>query len=121
MSKPWQKVIEGKKKFQEVIQNHPSTATKQSLMNDLIAAVSDRKQYPVQEAMRIQCDYFYPENHLEKLSSMFVEKSDIGYGTRTHSVVLVDGTGQVDFYERTMKDPLNNKDWVETHFTFQIE
>ncbi|RZC42444.1 NRDE domain containing protein [Asbolus verrucosus] len=50
------------------------------------------------------------------LSSVYVKMEKAGYGTRTHSIVLVDAACNVEFVEHTMKEPIDgtNPQWEVT-------
>ncbi|KAF4516983.1 hypothetical protein B566_EDAN005585 [Ephemera danica] len=55
----------------------------------------------------------------ERISSIFVEDPEIGYGTRTHTVILVDPAGQVDVVEST-RDP-GTSEWLLTRERFALQ
>jgi len=45
------------------------------------------------------------------------------YGTRTHTIILVDDKDQVAYYERNLKSPINseNFEWEDNIFEFDLE
>jgi uncharacterized protein with NRDE domain len=43
-----------------------------------------------------------------------------GYGSRTHTVILVDELNNVDFIEVTMATPDPNGEWVTTRLQSQL-
>lgn len=47
------------------------------------------------------------------LSSVFVKVEAVGYGTRTHTIILVDKEWNVEFIESTMQEPIDvqNPKW----------
>lgn len=55
----------------------------------------------------------------EHLSSVYVSVQTAGYGTRTHTIVLVDAEGNVELTEETMKCPLEpsvEPEWTNSQF-----
>jgi uncharacterized protein with NRDE domain len=56
---------------------------------------------------------------IEFLSAIFVDIPGY-YGTRTHSVILVNNDNQVLFYERTMEGE-TGEEWTETRHEFNLE
>jgi len=42
---------------------------------------------------------------------------------RTHSIILIDGQGKIDFMEWTMKEPIDpfNPTWISVNHTCQLE
>ena len=71
---------------------------------------------------------FWPDNELlrrapnwgEYLSALNVHVPDEDYGSRTHTVMLVDGNDKVHFYEETMSGLDPEGDWHKTHFQRQF-
>ena len=62
------------------------------------------------------------EDFLVGLSSIFVQVGSY-YGTRTHSIILIDSQDRAYFYERTMASVPNGSDveWIETRHEFDME
>lgn len=52
------------------------------------------------------------------LSSIFVHAEQQNYGTRTHTVILVDASDNVTFVEETMND---DKTWSRQRFVTSLE
>lgn len=69
---------------------------------------------------------YLPDNELQKrspnafneLSSIFVRHEKENYGTRTHSIVLVDNSNNLTFVEETLKP---NKLWERQIFNNHLE
>lgn len=51
----------------------------------------------------------------EYLSSIFVNVPKADYGTRTHTVIIVDANNKVDIFEETMTTFDPSGDWKHTH------
>lgn len=52
------------------------------------------------------------------LSSVFVHVDGLDYGTRTHTIILVDGLDRVTFVEETMTD---DETWSRQRFDTNLE
>ena len=88
---PWPKVVRGKQGFQKLLQSreiHPPA------MFDLL---TDR-QFAADEALP---DTGIGVARERELSPIFISAGD--YGTRSSTVLLMEGSGDVSFYERTHK------------------
>ncbi|KAI1293688.1 Transport and Golgi organization protein 2 [Halotydeus destructor] len=122
---PWPKVSHGKKRFESIVTGHSSTETKEQLIVDLFRMLGDRTKFPPDAQMRKQGNDWKPGT-LEKLSSLFVEIPEIKYGSRTWTVILIDGNGNVDYIENTMKEPIKcnqqsvEQDWLLTSHNFKL-
>ncbi|RWS16938.1 hypothetical protein B4U79_05765, partial [Dinothrombium tinctorium] len=103
---PWPKVSYGKDRFEEVIDRHKTVHTKDALIADLFDMLSDRTQVELDEQMLKQGSdktLFY----MQRLNSLYVEIPEKKYGTRTWTIILIDGNKNGDFIERTMKEPID--------------
>lgn len=128
LNHPYKKVEVGKEEFKHIIQN--IDVTKQdTLIEELINFLKSKKRYAkLQNKISIYLNktsnlyetlahiqYFQivhyrclPDSELQKknpkeykdLSSIFVSGKD--YGTRTHSILLVDGSNRITFVEETL-------------------
>ena len=72
----------------------------------------------------------------EHLSSIHVKIPEAGYGTRTHTIILIDSTNKMDYYEETLLTPVipvldttgnnnnniidNDNLWKKTHISRQL-
>ena len=111
---PFTKVTNGKAKFEKII--NESTG-RDELVDKLVGL--------------LKCeDLHLPDPELQRrapgginfLSSIYVNMKDGGYGTRTHSVVLVDDKCNVEFIEHTMREPIDSTDpkWDVTTIKSQL-
>lgn len=103
MDQPYKKVQAGKEKFKRIIEN--ATISKQdSLIKDLLEFLKEKESHlPDPELQRRS-----PKDYTE-LSSIFVCAEKVGYGTRTHSILLVNGSNQITFVEETLMPNLTWK------------
>ncbi|XP_014204854.1 transport and Golgi organization protein 2 [Copidosoma floridanum] len=98
IERPYQKVLIGKDRFKKIIDN-ASTIRQEQLIEDLIRLLKQEERH-------------LPDNELKKrspeafneLSSIFVRHEKEKYGTRTHSIILVDESFKVTFVEETMME-----------------
>lgn len=102
---PWPKVTHGRKRFESIVSGHRTIETKDQLVEDLFEMLADKTILPLDGQMLKQGDGRKIEN-LKKLNSLFVSIPDTKYGTRTWSLIIVDGLGNVDYIENTMKEPI---------------
>jgi uncharacterized protein with NRDE domain len=66
---------------------------------------------------------FWPDEELSKrqpqwghdLSHINVKMLKAGYGTRTHTIILIDADNNIDFYEETMMSENPGGEWRTTH------
>lgn len=108
---PLQKVVAGKKKFEDVCKRYNKIDCKDRLVDDLMKLLKwDQRHLPDEELKR-RCPYTY-----ENLSSVYVNIPEGRYGTRTHTIILVTKSGNVEFYESTMESPIDpqNPKWKNT-------
>jgi uncharacterized protein with NRDE domain len=115
---PWLKLSKGKEKFRSVVDN-PSP-DKEVLTSQLMEILNDKECYHPDPNVH---NTGFPEEWLKAFNSIFVRKEDAKYGTRTNTVLLVDGEGSACYTERTMEEPINAKDpsWRTTRFDFKIQ
>lgn len=117
---PFQKVLYGQQKFEEIIkkfiENSKTIETAEQTEIDLIMDLQNLLKNPQQ---------FWPDAELERrapkwgqyLSSLNVNVPQAGYGSRTHTVILVDDNNKMHFYEETMTGLDPQGEWRKTHLT----
>lgn len=120
IDQPYQKAKEGKKRFEEIIRKKGSVDKKEELVNELLMLLKwDKMHYPDDVL-----DSFpnVPVEMRRSCSSIFVAAPKSQYGTRTHTIILVDTNNDADFYEWTLKEPIdcNNMEWIKTHERFKL-
>lgn len=115
--KPWKKIDYGKALFRDIIEkfndNNKETALKSSLLNML----SDEKKNLPDEALYEQ---LWMKKEPAVYSSIRVTDYEAAYGTRTHTLILVDKTGKFRYEEKTMIEPYNfdNPRWRTSNVNF---
>ncbi|XP_067215512.1 transport and Golgi organization 2 homolog isoform X2 [Linepithema humile] len=92
---PFKKVEVGKKEFKHIIQN-VDVSKQDDLIEELINFLKSEKKHLPDPELRKR----YPTKY-EDLSSIFVSTGK-EYGTRTHSILLVDGLNHITFVEETL-------------------
>ena len=122
--KPWKKVDYGRDKFAKIVTELSSTDCKDKLIERLFSLVSDETKLPHDERLWRQA-YDWTEEQLEQLNALFVKIPSKKYGSRTWSIILIDGQGNGNVIERTRIPPIdcsNNditSEWKETSFSFK--
>jgi len=91
---PYKKVEEGKEEFKHIVQD-VNTSKQNDLIEKLIHFLKSRKKYLPDDELQRRCPMIY-----ENLSSIFISGKE--YGTRTHSILLIDGSNNVTFVEETL-------------------
>jgi uncharacterized protein with NRDE domain len=113
---PLKKVIAGRDQFMEIVNQYNDSDNKEKLIDALTELLkSDVKHYPDDELTR-RCQS-YAEG-AESFSSIFVRLNNKLYGTRTHTIILIDNDYNVDYIETTMtnEDP-ENAEWKVTRLS----
>uniref|UniRef100_A0A6I8T2Q7 Transport and golgi organization 2 homolog n=1 Tax=Xenopus tropicalis TaxID=8364 RepID=A0A6I8T2Q7_XENTR len=113
---PWRKLQHGKKLFADIIRKSQDIA-REDLVQELIKVMNNEEQQLPDPAIEEQGkDFVRPI--LSGYSAVCVRCS--GYGTRTNTIVLIDGEGQVTFTERTM---LNSDvtQWKTSVYQFELQ
>nr|XP_023024110.1 transport and Golgi organization protein 2-like isoform X2 [Leptinotarsa decemlineata]XP_023024111.1 transport and Golgi organization protein 2-like isoform X2 [Leptinotarsa decemlineata]XP_023024112.1 transport and Golgi organization protein 2-like isoform X2 [Leptinotarsa decemlineata]XP_023024114.1 transport and Golgi organization protein 2-like isoform X2 [Leptinotarsa decemlineata]XP_023024115.1 transport and Golgi organization protein 2-like isoform X2 [Leptinotarsa decemlineata] len=111
---PLQKVIAGRNQFIEILDKNLSKDCLEKELIDLLKNTD--KHLPDLELQKRQPVLF------ESLSSIFVRTDPPVYGTRTHTIVLIDYNWNLEFIEHTMKDPIDNFKpiWINTRIESKL-
>ncbi|OXU24211.1 hypothetical protein TSAR_016550 [Trichomalopsis sarcophagae] len=112
MEKPYKKVVSGKNKFEKIV-NNASTAQKNDLIENLLQLLKHEEKYLPDDELQKRSP-----NAFNELSSIFVRHKKENYGTRTHSIVLVDDLNNLTFVEETLKA---NELWERQIFNNHLE
>ncbi|XP_029664974.1 transport and Golgi organization protein 2 [Formica exsecta] len=105
----YKKVEVGKEEFKCIVQN-ANVSKQNTLIEELINFLKSRtKCLPDLELQKN-----YPTTY-EELSSIFVSGNE--YGTRTHSILLINGSNQVTFVEETLMSDLT---WKRQQFQNEL-
>ncbi|KAJ8954254.1 hypothetical protein NQ318_005850 [Aromia moschata] len=107
---PLTKVRDGRLRFEEIVEQ---CLEPDDLVEELLKLLKDKTSH-------------LPDPELEKrsplgytvLSSIFVKAESLKYGTRTHTVILVDHEWQLHYIEHTLEQPIDieNPKWNVKHF-----
>lgn len=117
----WAKVRGGKQKFEKLVSENNHFSKRDQFRKKLFDFLDDPTPYPVNDDMRKQSKE--PESTLKLMNQMKYILPNLNYGTRTHSILFVDGKGKAEFIEKTMKEPIDIKSnivWEIRSFTFDI-
>ncbi|GIY01804.1 transport and Golgi organization protein 2 [Caerostris darwini] len=123
-SQPWKKVNAAKRIFEEVVvSRQPDSEHKEELLAEIFQVLrNDTLHYPDEQLDKDTEGR--PEEYVKQLSAIFI-KPELGlYGSRTHTVILIDSQGHVDYVEKTMKEPIDvtsNITWITTRMQFTIQ
>ncbi|GIX78782.1 transport and Golgi organization 2 [Caerostris extrusa] len=117
--KPWPKESKLKDMFTEVVKKYLSVSTKQTLVDELFTLLQDDTRYEVDEDMKKQ-GKSKSLKFLEKLSAIFVNIPESNFGSRSHTIILIDGSGNVDYIECSRSESLQPKDHKEWHTKYHV-
>ncbi|GFR97144.1 transport and Golgi organization 2 homolog, partial [Elysia marginata] len=99
---PFQKVVQGKQRFGHIVSQYPTLDLKEHLVKDLMELMADRTSLlpdPVMEKAASMRGV-NPANASCR-SAINTYSPNEKYGSRTTTIILVDGKGNVDYIERT--------------------
>lgn len=123
---PWPKVTYGRKRFESIMAKHKTIETKEKLVEDLFEMLMDKTLLPVDQQMLHQGNDRQLDS-LRKLSALCVSMPESAYGSRTWTVILVDSESNVEYIEKTIKEPSScintsiiDYDCTTSHYRFKI-
>lgn len=109
MDAPFRKVDVGTEQFKKILESHKESE-RDELVNALMDLLkSDIKHFPDPELTSRRQDT------AEAFSSIHVALTELGYGTRTRTVIMIDNDNNIECIEDTMatEDPQGH--WETTH------
>ena len=127
---PFQKVAKGREKFIEIVENFNYKDKKSELTEKLLELLRDKTKYADDPVLQSQAESTVSEGNEtnfaknpDKLSSLYVYIPELGYGTRTHSIITTDFDGHCEYLEKTLLTPVDEEDmqWNDTLLKFDIE
>ncbi|XP_055842294.1 transport and Golgi organization protein 2 isoform X2 [Episyrphus balteatus] len=117
---PFQKVIAGRKQFEEILQEYlKSNKENKTSQNDLVSKCFDLLKNETKHWPDAELAGRAP-NWGNYLSAINVKIPDAGYGSRTHSVIIIDSADKMHFYEETMESDDPNGKWHSKCFVEQF-
>ncbi|CAH1246418.1 TANGO2 [Branchiostoma lanceolatum] len=118
---PLQKTIHGEKIFQELLQDKEE-GDEDSFIRGLLKLLDNSVQFPNDPLVALEGTPL-PEMVRDGFSAICVRTpKEANYGTRTNTVVLVDGDNHVTFVEKTLKVPVDVEkfEWEVNKFEFNV-
>lgn len=119
----WEKAVRGRELFEQLIGSGPTVSEKDDLVRRLLQFLKDSTLYPLDDQIFLQ-GRGMAHSHLEKLNSLFVSIPALNYGTRSHTLILIDAQGGVEYVESSMKEPISlkqaNISWLDVKETFSL-
>jgi uncharacterized protein with NRDE domain len=118
-SQPFVKVQWGLNLFQQTCHKHLFDPDVDGFVEDLTKILTDKRQcYPDEILTKYQSDK--DQNGVKLMSSCFVEfPPPYCYGTRTHTILLIDGKGRATYIENNL-DPVTKK-WIPVKNEFTLK
>lgn len=120
---PFQKVIKGRDRFGQIVAKYPAVSMKEHLVKNLLILMSDQTSLlpdPVLERAAALVG-LSPERTSQQ-SAINVMSPESKYGSRTTTIILVDGRGNVDYIERTvMHEVLDVCNATVIHESFKLD
>ncbi|KJH44760.1 hypothetical protein DICVIV_09219 [Dictyocaulus viviparus] len=121
--KPFRKVIEGKKLFENFVSSLSSETEVQEIIDGLLKIATDETRYTPDPQVKEQTAL--PEGRYDGLCSIMVKfpLNVVRYGTRSHSILIVDHEDNVTFYEKRMVIlPQKNEEpeWFDKTINFKL-
>ncbi|XP_045503372.1 transport and Golgi organization protein 2 isoform X1 [Colias croceus] len=115
---PLKKVEEGKKKMKDICEDHKKLENKAMLIEKLIDLLKWEERHLPDQVLQNR-----KPNDYHWFSSVFVTIPPVRYGTRTHTLLLVTKSGQVDLIEIYLQSPidLSKPEWKRSDFQFNIK
>ncbi|KAK3740811.1 hypothetical protein RRG08_042796 [Elysia crispata] len=119
---PFQKVIKGKERFGHVLSQYPTTDLKEHLVRDLMELMADRTSLLPDPVMEKAASLRgVNPAYASCRSAINTYSPNERYGSRTTTIILVDGKGNVDYIERTLELQQLPPNERITHKTFQLD
>ncbi|XP_077995747.1 transport and Golgi organization 2 homolog isoform X3 [Glandiceps talaboti] len=118
IDKPWKKCVIGKDRFTDIV-NGATIGDKEKLMDHLVELMSD--QTPYSDTRPKEQNGALPDLAVQGLGKILVRLPN--YGTRTHTIILVDASNKVTYLEKTLTEPIDEKNfqWTTNMYNFDIQ
>ncbi|EDW48778.1 GM17622 [Drosophila sechellia] len=106
---PFEKVRHGKQEFEAIVKAHGG-ASVETLSAQLMQLLRNKHKFWPDDELKTRAP-----NWGEGLSALNVHIEEHAYGSRTHTVVLVDSENKMHFIEETMTGLDPHGEWNKTH------
>ncbi|XP_039152903.1 transport and Golgi organization protein 2 isoform X6 [Drosophila simulans] len=106
---PFEKVRHGKQEFEAIVKAHGG-ASVETLSAQLMQLLRNKHKFWPDHELKTRAP-----NWGEGLSALNVHIEEHAYGSRTHTVVLVDSENKMHFIEETMTGLDPHGEWNKTH------
>lgn len=106
---PFEKVRHGKQEFEAIVKAH-GEASVETLSAQLMQLLRNKHKFWPDDELKTRAP-----NWGEGLSALNVHIEEHAYGSRTHTVVLVDSDNKMHFIEETMTGLDPHGEWNKTH------
>lgn len=115
--KPYPKTVVGENLFKDVVSKYNKLSSKEDLLKSLI----DLSKYDAGQKFTESIETNKESVRKMMHDQVFIDIPD--YGTRTHTIILVDENDKMTYYETTLKLPIDseNRKWEESFFEFDLK
>lgn len=105
------KTTEGQTKFEKIISAYGKTSMKDVLVSKLLELLKDGN---------LKNDDVYDDEDTDVTDKIFVNFPN--YGTRTHTIILVDDNNKVYYEEHTLSFPVDttSPSWTSQNYEFDL-
>ncbi|KAM7348389.1 transport and golgi organization 2 isoform 1-T2 [Cochliomyia hominivorax] len=111
-SDPFEKVIYGRKTFEDIVERKPA---RDELVEKLMHLLKCKEKFWPDAELKRRAPHYG-----EYLSALNVLIPETGYGSRTHTVILIDNDNKMHFIEETMLSENPEGEWSRTHIEKQF-
>lgn len=114
MCHPFKKVEEGTEIFKKIVEKH-SADCKDDFIEHLLTMLKCDQRYLPDDELQMRRQESAPF-----FSSIHVRITEVHYGSRTRTIILVDNNDNIDYLEETMTTMDPDGPWERTHITLPI-
>lgn len=122
--RPWQKVVHGRTKFEDIITSFNSVSKTTELKDALIRLLTDRTSFFPDVQLASQSPGKLSSTEIiSARSAIYVDLAEkLQYGTRTHTLLLIDAKNRCEYVEKTIVDfsDVANPIWKTVTHDYQL-
>ncbi|KHJ87933.1 hypothetical protein OESDEN_12280, partial [Oesophagostomum dentatum] len=123
--KPYKKVVEGKKLFEKFVSTLDNDTKPEEIITRLLEIATNEKKHLPDPQLALQSgrplEYYQYNSSIMTRFPLGVTR----YGTRSHSILIVDHKDKATFYERRMSKPPPDDqqpaEWLDKTITFKLD